>query len=341
MFANRQQHVATSARQAMNVAIIGCSGMGRVHAQMAANCGLTIAICADKSKAAATALAEKYGAKVMTDGLKAAAAPGIDCVLIATPTTTHLMFIEAAAKAGKHIFCEKPLCRTTADCKKAIAAAKKGKVKLFVGHVVRYFHEFEGMKAQIEAGKIGDPGYVKIYRGGIFPGGPGSWFADYSQSGGVTFDCAIHDMDWVRYVFGEPERIFCQALLKTEPLLIDYSQSNIRLKNGMIATIIGTWAHPSGFQVKAEICGDAGMIQYDSKEAPIASMVRSTGNGPSMIVPGSPVAESPYQREWEDFIAWVQDKKHKPRVTPEDGLIAVKMAEAALKSSATGQPVKL
>ena len=325
----------------MNVALIGCSGMGRVHAEMAANCGLNIAICADKSRKAAGELAKKYGAKVMTDGFKAAAAPDIDIVAIATPTTTHLMFIEAAAKAGKHIFCEKPFCRTVADCKKAIAAAKKAKVKLFVGHVVRYFHEFEGMKAQIEAGKVGDPGYVKIYRGGIFPGGPKSWFANYEMSGGVTFDCAIHDMDWVRYVFGEPERIFCQALMKTKPLLIDYSQSNIRLKNGMIATIIGTWAHPSGFQVKAEICGSGGMIQYDSKEAPIASMLRDTGDGPSMVVPASPVAESPYHREWEDFIAWVQVKNHKPRVTPEDGLMAVKMAEAALKSSETGKPVKL
>lgn len=340
MFANRNQQASTGVRASMNVAIIGCSGMGRVHAQMAANCGLNIAICADRSKEAATALAEKYGAKVMTDGLKAAASPDIDCVLIATPTTTHLMFIEAAAAAGKHIFCEKPLCRTTADCKKAIAAAKKGKVKLFVGHVVRYFHEFETMKAQVEAGAVGEPGYVKIYRGGIFPGGPKSWFADYKGSGGVTFDCAIHDMDWVRYVFGEPERIFCQALMKTEPLCIDYSQSNIRLKNGMIATILGTWAHPSGFQVKAEICGSGGMIQYDSKEAPIGSMLRQTEAGPSMVVPSSPVAESPYQREWEDFIAWVQDGRT-PRVTPEDGMMAVKMAEAALKSNATGQPVKL
>lgn len=325
----------------MNVAIIGCSGMGRIHAQMAANCGLKIAICADKSKKAATELAAKYGAKVMTDGLKAAASAGIDCVLIATPTPTHRMFIEAAAAAGKDIFCEKPMCRTTADCKKAIAAAKKGKVKLFVGHVVRYFHEFEGMKAQIEAGHIGTPGYVKIYRGGMFPGGPKGWFADYAQSGGVTFDCAIHDMDWVRYVFGEPERIFCQALMRNKPVPMDYSQSNIRLKNGMIATIIGTWAHPSGFQVHAEICGDGGMIQYDSREAPISTMMRDTGDGPSMMVPASPVAVSPYQREWEDFIAWVQDKKHKPRVTPEDGMIAVKMAEAALKSSATGKAVKL
>jgi len=341
MFANREQKIAARPHGAMNVAIIGCSGMGRIHAQMAANCGLTIAICADKSRAAAAELAAKYGAKVMTDGLKAAAAPGIDCVLIATPTTTHLTFIEAAAKAGKHIFCEKPLCRTTADCKKAIAAAKAGKVKLFVGHVVRYFHEFEGMKAQIDAGRIGEPGYVKIYRGGLFPGGPKSWFADYAMSGGVTFDCAIHDMDWVRYVFGEPERIFCQALLKNDPINIDYSQSNIRLKNGMIATIIGTWAHPSGFKVKAEICGSGGMIQYDSTEAPISAMARDTGDGPTMVVPGSPVAKSPYQREWEDFIAWVHDKKHRPRVSPQDGLMAVKMAEAALKSSATGKPVTL
>jgi len=339
MFANRKQHVATGAHEAMNVAIIGCSGMGRVHAQMAANCGLKIAICADKNKKAASELAGKYGAKVMTDGLKAAASKDIDCVLIATPTTTHLMFIEAAATAGKNIFCEKPLCRTVADCKKAIAAAKKGKVKLFVGHVVRYFHEFESMKAQIDAGNIGAPGYAKIYRGGIFPGGPGSWFADYKISGGVTFDCAIHDMDWVRYVFGEPDRIFCQALMKSKPLLMDYSQSNIRMKNGMIATIIGTWAHPSGFRVKAEVCGDGGMIQYDNHEAPISTMLRDTGNGPSMIVPGSPVAESPYQREWEDFIAWVQDNR-KPRVSPEDGLMAVKMAENALKSAATGKPVK-
>lgn len=339
MFANREQHVASGAREAMNVAIIGCSGMGRVHAQMAANCGLNIAICADKSRKAASELAAQFGAKVMTDGKKAAANKNIDCVLIATPTHTHLTFVEAAAAAGKHIFCEKPLARTTADCKKAIAAAKKGKVKLFVGHVVRYFHEFECMKAQIEAGKVGNPGYVKIYRGGIFPGGPKSWFANYKMSGGVTFDCSIHDMDWVRYVFGEPERIFCQSLLKESPLM-DYSQSNIRMKNGMIATIIGTWAHPGGFRVKAEICGDGGMIQYDNMEAPISSMMRETGSGPSMIVPGSPVAESPYQREWEDFIAWVQDNR-KPRVSPEDGLIAVKMAEAALKSAATGKPVKL
>jgi predicted dehydrogenase len=248
--------------------------------------------------------------------------------------------VKVAAAAGKHIFCEKPFCRSTADCKEAIAVAKKAKVKLFVGHVVRYFHEFEALKAQVEAGKVGTPGFVKIYRGGIFPGGPGSWFANYELSGGVTLDCMIHDLDWIRYVFGEPQRIFCQALMRSKPEPMDYSQVTMRMKNGLIATVIGTWAHPAGFQVKAEICGDEGMVMFDSNDAPISSMKRQTESGPSMIVPGQPVAKSPYQLEWEDFAAWLLENKA-PRVTPQDAMKAVRMAEAALESAASGKPVRL
>ncbi|MBI1318903.1 MAG: gfo/Idh/MocA family oxidoreductase [Candidatus Hydrogenedens sp.] len=324
----------------MNVAIIGCSGMGRVHADALTKAGLRVALCVDTVRANAEALAKAYGAKVAASAAKAMTAKDIDAVLIATPTPFHLEYILKAAKAGKHIFCEKPFCRTEAECKEAIAAAKKAGVKLFVGHVVRYFHEFEAMKAQVESGKIGKPGFVKISRGGIFPGGPKSWFANYKMSGGVTLDCMIHDLDWVRYVFGEPVRIYGKALMRSGKEPMDYSQVTMRLKSGLIATIIGTWAHPAGFRVQAEICGDGGMVQYDSADAPMSSMKRETGSGPSMIVPASPVSESPYQREWEDFAAWVRDDRA-PRVTPEDGMIAVRMAEAALESSATGKPVRL
>lgn len=324
----------------MKVAIIGCSGMGRVHAAAIQGAGLEIAICADKDPAAAEALAEQYGAKAMTNGRAAVKSKKVDVVAIATPTPTHLQFVKAAAAAGKHIFCEKPFCRTVADCKEAIKLAKKAKVKLFVGHVVRYFHEFESMKAQIEAGKVGTPGFVKIYRGGIFPGGVDSWFTDYDLSGGVTMDCMIHDLDWVRYVFGEPQRVFCQALMRSKPEPMDYSQVTMRMKSGLIANIIGTWAHPAGFQVKAEICGDEGMLQFDSNDAPISSMKRQTEAGPSMIVPGQPVAKSPYQLEWEDFAAWLLEDRA-PRVTPQDALKAVRMAEAALESAASGKPVRL
>lgn len=324
----------------MKVALIGCSGMGRVHSTMLVNAGFTLAICADLNKKAAQELAKPFGAKVMTDAVKAIADPSVDVVAIATPTHTHLPLIEAAAKAGKHIFCEKPFCRTVAECKKAIAAAKKAKVKLFVGHVVRYFHEFEAMRDQVNAGAIGEPGFVRVYRGGMFPGGAKSWFADYAKSGGVTFDCMIHDLDWIRYTFGEPDHIFCQALMRSGPEPMDYSQVTMRMKSGLIASVIGTWAHPSGFQVKAEVCGSAGMLQYDSHDAPMTSLKRQTGSGPSMVVPESPVAKSPYQKEWEDFAAWLAGTGQ-PRVTAEDALRAVEMAEAALKSAKSGKPVSL
>lgn len=324
----------------MNVAIVGCSGMGRVHADALQRAGLSVAACADKSKEAADALAKTVGARATTDAKAAISDKRVDVVLIATPTPFHLEYVKLAAAAGKAIFCEKPFCRTVPECQEAIAIAKKAGVKLFVGHVVRYFHEFEAMKAQVESGKIGTPGFVKIYRGGIFPGGPKSWFANYAMSGGVTLDCMIHDLDWVRYVFGEPQRIYGKALMRTKPAPLDYSQVTMRMKSGVIATIIGTWAQPSGFQVKAEICGNAGMITYDSHDAPMQEQLREVGSGPNMIVPGSPVSESPYQREWEDFAAWLKDDRA-PRVTPEDGLQAVRMAEAALESSRSGRAIRL
>ena len=325
----------------MNVAIIGCSGMGSMHAQMATNCGLKVVACADAKLAHARALAKQFGAKAVRDCMKAAALPNVDIVAIMTPTPTHAQYVVAAAKAGKHVFCEKPFGRTLQQCKQAYAAVKKANVKLFVGHVVRYFQEFEAMKAQVEAGKVGKVGYVKLYRGGIFPTGVEGWFRDYAQSGGVTLDSMIHDMDWLRYAFGKPARVYCQALRFSKPESIDYSMATFRMKSGMIAEVVGTWAHPSGFRVETEICGDKGMIQFDSDESPLTSMKRvKPGEAPGMIVPSSPVPVSPYQLEWEDFVAWIEGKS-KPRVTPDDAVEAVRMALAALKSAKTGKPVKL
>ncbi|HDP36033.1 MAG TPA: Gfo/Idh/MocA family oxidoreductase [Candidatus Hydrogenedentes bacterium] len=324
----------------MNVAIIGCGGIGRLHAQMVENCGLRVTACSDTVIRAARSMAMAHKAKAFDNPLGAIKSKEVDIVAITSPTPTHEKYVVAAAKAGKHIFCEKPFGRSTEECKNAIAAAEKAGVKLFVGHVVRYFHEFEAMKTQIQSGAIGEPGWIKLYRGGIYPGDAKSWFRDYAQSGGVTFDCMIHDLDWVRYVFGEPERIFCQTLMRTEPTQVDYSQVTMRMKSGVLATLIGTWAHPSGFRVKAEVCGSDGMVQFSSEDAPLSAEARKSGSGPSMIVPMSPVAVSPYQREWEDFLRWIEGRGE-PRVTARDAMRAVEMAEAALKSAEKRQPVKL
>ncbi|MCC6487175.1 MAG: Gfo/Idh/MocA family oxidoreductase, partial [Candidatus Hydrogenedentes bacterium] len=326
-------------RDGMKVGIIGCSGMGAHHAQFICNAGFKLAVCGDTIPERAKALAAKFGADATGDCMSVCRRKDVDVVAVLTPTPYHAPYVVAAAEAGKHVFCEKPFGRTMEQCDEALDAVEKADVKLFLGHVVRYFQEFEAIKKQIEAGKVGKVGFVRTYRGGICPVGAGTWFRDWEMSGGVTMDTIIHDFDWIRYVFGDPERIFCQNLKERFGEAIDYSMVTMRMKSGVIATTTGTWAHPAGFQVKVEVCGDNGMIQYDSNEAPISSMMRANASGtPGMIVPGSPVSVSPYQLEWEDFKRWLEGKGE-PRVTPEDGVWAVRIALGALESAQTGQPV--
>jgi UDP-N-acetylglucosamine 3-dehydrogenase len=323
----------------MNVGLIGCGGMGRIHAAMAMRAGLKIAGCADLVPETVHAFSRDCSVEACEDAQSLITRQDVDVVAITTPTPTHKDLVIAAAQAGKHIFCEKPFCRTTDECRDAQAAVEKAGVKLFVGHVVRYFQEFEAMKAQIDAGKIGKPGFIRMFRGGIFPGGEGSWFHDYAQSGGTTFDMLIHDFDWLRYAFGEPEHVFCQTLMRSEPTRLDYSMSTFKMKSGLIANVIGSWAHPSGFRVAVDICGTGGQIQFDSAESPLAVEKRQrAGSGPEMIVPASPVDVSPYQLEWMDFAAWLNGGT--PRVSSHDAIMAVRMAEAALASAASGEIVR-
>jgi predicted dehydrogenase len=323
----------------VNIAIIGCGMMGELHAASATEAGFRVVVCASQPAEAAEAVAKKFDAEAVADPMVALQRDDIDAVCIATPTPTHADYVVAAAEAGKHIFCEKPLGRTLEQCDQAIAAADKNGVKLYVGHVVRYFHEFEAIRAQIDAGKVGKVGFVKTYRGGISPMGAGGWFRDAKQSGGATLDLLIHDLDWLRYAFGDPERVFSQNLAGKTSLPIDYVLATMRFPSGVIAQSIGTWAHPAGFRVKAEVCGSGGMIQYDSHDAPISVMPRETESGPSMIVPASPVNESPYTREWRDFAKWLSGESE-PKVSPEDAKWAVRMALAAIDSAESGQPVE-
>jgi predicted dehydrogenase len=325
----------------MKLAIIGCGAMGTHHASLATRCGLEVVACGDVIAKRAKTLADKYGARATTKCVQLTADPHVDVVAVCTPTPSHTLYIIASAHSEKHIFCEKPFGRTLEQCRDALDAVHQAGVKLFVGHVVRYYQEFEALREQVATGKVGRVGFVKLSRGGILPSGERKWYRDVKQSGGVVFDCNIHDFDWLRYMFGEPERVFCQTVERTKPTPMSYAMSTLKMQSGIVASVIGTWAHPSGFRVKAEICGSKGMIQYDSADAPTTVHMHETKGGrPSVILPSSPVPISPCELEWQDFVNWLNDKSE-PRVTPEDALAAVRMGDAALRSAKNNRPIKL
>lgn len=324
----------------MNVGIIGCGTMGKLHAKCAQTLGLKVIKCYDEVTKAGRALAKEFGAKVSESWERIVDDSDVDVVVIATPTPYHYPILERSITKGKNVFCEKPLCRTVDECAKVLRKAENSSAKVFVGHVVRYFHEFEAIREQINQGKIGEVGFIKMYRGGASPTGSKKWFQDFEKSGGVTLDCMIHDFDWLRYVFGEVNHVFCQNLLKVNKPPLDYSQATIRMKNGVLALVIGTWAHAVGFRVKVEVCGSGGLIYYDSMEGPIDIQLRKKGETEGTIIPESPVRKTPYEKEWEEFINWIEKDKE-PRVNLYDAFKAVEIANACIKSSMLKQVIKL
>lgn len=321
----------------MKAAIVGCGAAGEMHARTATLCGLDVVACGDVNAKRARRLARSFKAEASTDCASVIRRDDVDIVVVASPTPSHADLIVGAAKAGKHIFCEAPLSRTALEGRRALRAAKRAGVKLFAGHSLRYDHAFAAIEDQVKAGKVGEVGFIRSLRAGACPSGEGDWYHDFAMSGGVVLDQLIHDFDWIQSVFGRPKRVFCQNLLRSHPHAMDYAMATLTLESGVIAQVVGSWAHPLGDRIQLEVCGQGGMIQYDSEAAPLRAMKRSGANSKSVFT-SNPVGKPAHQLAWEDFLAWI-DGKGAPRVSPEDALAAVRIAEGALKSAASGKPV--
>jgi UDP-N-acetylglucosamine 3-dehydrogenase len=266
---------------------------------------------------------------------------------ICTPTTSHVDLAIVAALAGKHLFIEKPLARSLAECDRIIDAARKSGITAMVGHVVRYFPEFAAGKRAIDSGVVGLPSAIRTSRTAGHPkGGWNNWFADPEQSGGVILDMAIHDLDWIRWCFGPVDRVYAKGLYGKEEFagVMDYALITMRLRSGAIAHVTGSWAHIGNFRTTFEVCGDGGMIEHDSsKSVPFSIALRNpTGTAPGVAIPASPMAagDDPYFLELRHFADSVL-KGTDPDVTLLDARAAVQLALAALQSIETKQPIDI
>ncbi|HET6454837.1 MAG TPA: Gfo/Idh/MocA family oxidoreductase [Armatimonadota bacterium] len=332
------------------VAIVGAGHMAKVHAAAYANMlnAEPVAIM-DIREDAANELATAHDAQAFTcqprslgdfeEMLKTAKPTVVD---VCVPTPWHKEYVVKAAEAGKHVVTEKPMARTLDDCKAMIDATKSAGVTFMVAHVLRYFPEFAAAKAQVDAGAVGSPAVVRTTRGGGFPHGWNDWYANFDWSGGVALDLIIHDFDWLRWCFGDAERVFAKGLVDRELKHLDYALVTIRFKSGVIAHVEGTWAMPAGFAVKFEVAGDKGLLDFVNKNAVPLMIARKESDkvAAGVAIPESPTAQNPYFLELEHFIDCVETG-NKPSITPEDGLRAVEISLAALESIRTGKPITL
>ena len=315
----------------MNVAIIGSGAAGELYAITATGSGIarragrTVVVCSDTVAAKAVAVAERFEARSSTEPLSVIHDDDVDTVVITSPLPSRVEYILAAIEAGKHVFCETPLCQTADEAARIFEAAQSADAKVFVGNTTRYSRPYQTLVAQIESGAIGTPGFAKTYRGDVLAPGKD-----------IIFDLLIHDFDWLASILGPVETIFCQRLSVQKDPSIDCAMATLTFSSGALAQCIGSRTRSSGFRRTVEIVGDAGIARYDSDETPVHVTRYSDG----VVDASSPLLGDPRQQEWNDFLAYVENDTE-PKTTLDDAVEAVRMAGAALRSIETSAPQRL
>lgn len=325
---------------AMRVGVVGVGGMGSVHARKYALMD-DVELCAfDMSGERLEAYCSQFLAR-STSSLDELLS-SVDVVDICTPTDSHLVVAEASIAAGKPTLVEKPMARTVAQCRKMIDAAMAAGVPLMPGQVVRFFPEFAAAHQAVIDGKVGRPATVRTRRGGRAPKGSDLWFRDEDRSGGILLDLAVHDFDWMRWTFGEVKSVFARTVrlgpgVADAEFTGDYALTTLEFESGCLGHAETTWMDPSGFRATFEICGSDGMIEYDSRDVPNLRVHGESGSrSESALAP----TDDPFYRQLRAFLDAVRDGAPLP-VSADDGMRAVAIAEAAIESARTCQPVAL
>lgn len=317
--------------------LVGAGFMGSTHlAAYATLDDVEVVGVADPNEEAAAAAASPAGARPYPSYEAMVAAEEVDIVDACLPTALHRELALRVAEDGKHLFLEKPIARKLEEAREILFAFDAGGGRLFVGHVVRFFPEYARIKAMVEAGDLGRVGVVRTSRRSPFLRGWRDWYADRRQSGGVLVDLVIHDFDFLRWCFGEVERVYARGVAGREYNRLDYALTTLRFGGGQISHVEGHWGYPSPFEYAIEVAGSKGLLAVNSTEAPTLRLLQDPGIAGEP--PTTAVGESPYRAELEHFVRCVQTGE-KPIVDGHDAYQALRISLAAAESARTGEPV--
>ncbi len=316
--------------------LLGAGRIGKVHAKaVTGDASAKLVAVADAMPAAAQAIADQYGCDVRTiDAILAA--KDIDAVVICTPTDTHADLIERFVKAGKAVFCEKPIDLSLSRVKTCLEVVRKHKGTLMVGFNRRFDPHFRAVRAQIDAGAIGAVEMVVITSRD-----PGAPPVDYiKRSGGIFRDMTIHDFDMARFLLGEEiTEVVATAAVLVDPEIgkagdFDSVQVMLKTASGKQAMISNSRRATYGYDQRIEVHGSKGMVSAENQRPVSIEVANAAGyTRPPLHDFFMTRYTEAYAAEIATFIAALAGKG-KAEPTGEDGLIALALADAAVKSVA-------
>jgi len=325
--------------------LVGAGFIGPVHAaNIAARGDAKLGWVVDLDEQAGRALAAKHGAKATAKLDEALADPAVGAVLICTPPRTHAAIIERAARAGKAIFCEKPVDLDMGRVDACARVVAETNVPFHVGFNRRYDPSHRAMFEAIRKGEIGKPEMLVLSSRDPEISPP-----DYvaAMPYGIFYDTMIHDFDMVRWLTGdEPVEVFartaCMLDAKDNPHRDpDTAMVTLRMTSGALVHVNSSFRAVYGYDQRIEAFGEKGMLVSRNHQPTGLERYDAAGirQDPLLRFFIERYAES-YVRELGDFIEAVANRRA-PSIALEDGRRALQVADAAVASAKTGSAVTL
>ncbi|MDC3132685.1 inositol 2-dehydrogenase [Flavobacteriaceae bacterium] len=328
----------------LKFAVAGLGRIGRIHLENLLQMKNVEVIAVMDPLKASQEYAKEKGIPSVSATFKAMmAVEGIDSVVICSPTDTHADYVEIAAKAGIHVFCEKPLDLSLHRVVEVLDVVKDANIKLMLGFNRRFDKEFKQVQKLVSNGSIGNPHVVKITSRD-----PGAPPVDYiKQSGGLFLDMTIHDFDMARFVVGkEVEEVYAKGAVLVDPEIgkagdIDTAVITLTYTDGTMAIIDNSREASYGYDQRIEVFGSKGMVQSENNFHNSHKLYNANGIQSSLPLHFFLERyEEAYKNEMTDYIKSLQNGIAVP-VGGEDGLQSLKIGLAALKSVKEKRSVKI
>jgi myo-inositol 2-dehydrogenase/D-chiro-inositol 1-dehydrogenase len=333
------------ASETVGVALIGSGRMGAFHAETLALRlpQARLAAVVDPAPGAAERLAGPLGAdRAYTDVAQALDDPAVEAVVIAAPARSHANLVVAAAAAGKHVFCEKPMAVTLPDADRAIDAARAAGVVLQVGFNRRFAADWRAARALLDAGTLGTPRLLRS-----LTRDPGGFDPARVLPDTIFLETLIHDFDTLRYLNPGAEAVEVHAVADAlvEPAwrdrgLLDTAVVTVRFDNGAVAVAEACFEAAYGYDVRGEVLGSGGMVTMGDGRRNGMAFSGPAGRLVETVRGDQELFPDAYTAELAAFVAAVHERTA-ALVTGEDARAALAIALAAAESVRAGRAVRI
>ena len=314
----------------IKIGIIGAGFMGQTHAQcyqaLTGKYDFQVTAVADACPENARRTAELFGAAVYPDGLSLINNADINTVDICLPTYLHTGQMIAAMEKGYHVLVEKPVCLTESEASELIKVRQRTGVEVMVAHCIRFWDEYAYLKGLVTGGEYG-----KFISGNFVRISPkpdwywDGWGHDRKKSGSAVLDMHIHDVDFVRYLLGEPTRVKSVVTSSRDGnpehvyALYQYPDQAVSIEGG--------WDYPASlpFEMSYRVKFEAATVIFNSNEKPTVTVFPEDGNVFGLEFPCNSNISSGYWNEIEYFLQTLTNQAKISNATLEDAVASLKL----------------